>query len=290
MKNNFENCVIDLHVHTTYSDGSYTPKEVVRLAKDIGLSAIAITDHDTVGGVEQALIEGDKLGIIVIPGVEVSVDFGDSNKEMHILGYFSRDKYKAIDNILLENMRNRRSIRNVKMISVLHKLGYDITLKDVEKFSEGEVIGRPHFARALIEKEYFRSFSEVFDKCIGDGRLGFVKREKMFSQDALKAIDSTDGLSFLAHPKLLGVKMKKLKKILREELIPNGLKGIEVYHSENTLDYENNILDVANEFNIMISGGSDFHGNYKKEISLGVGRGNMKISSDLLNNFIGKII
>ena len=164
---------IDLHTHSTASDGSMSPRELVRHAKESGLSAIAITDHDTIDGVEEALDEGAKLGIEVLAGVEVSVDF---EPEMHILGYFFGSNYKNIAPTLVK-LKKSRDERNPKMVEKLKSLGFDITMEEVQAEAKGNIVARPHMASVLFKKGYVKSIREAFDKYIAEGKPAFVKKE-----------------------------------------------------------------------------------------------------------------
>jgi predicted metal-dependent phosphoesterase TrpH len=173
---------IDLHTHSTASDGSMSPRELVRHAKDNGLSAIAITDHDTIDGVEEALDEGAKLGIEVVAGVEVSVDF---EPEMHILGYFFGSNYKNIEPTLVK-LKKSRDERNPKMVEKLKSLGFDITLEEVQAEAKGNIVARPHMANVLLKKGYVKSIREAFDKYLAEGKPAFVKKEKMSPEECIR--------------------------------------------------------------------------------------------------------
>lgn len=276
--------IIDLHTHSTESDGLLTPSELIQYAKQKGLSAIALTDHDTVAGIEEAWEIAQKLGIELIPGVEMGADF---YTEMHILGYFSYENYKRIKPILDVALQARQN-RNPRLIKRLQQLGYEITLDEVSSEAKGEIVARPHFARVLLKKKYFATMGEVFENLLGEGKDGYVHKDKTTPAECMKAIKEAGGVSIIAHPKLLNISLEKLKKLMVEEYIPAGLGGIESIHSiqstEETIAFEN----LCNELEVLSTGGSDYHGN-NEEIDLAVGKGSLKINYDILEKIKKKI-
>ncbi|ADL43009.1 PHP domain protein [Caldicellulosiruptor obsidiansis OB47] len=268
--------MIDLHVHTTFSDGTFTPQEVVRFAKEKGLFAIAITDHDTTDGVKDAIEEGERLGLKVVSGVEISADF---EIEMHILGLFI-----DIDNKFLQQklkmLEKFRKERNPQIIKKLRQMGYNISMEEVEKLALGEMIGRPHIAKVLVQKGYFSTTKEVFEKLLGFGKPAYVKKEKLKPQEAIEAIKKAGGLAILAHPhKYLYLEEGSENVFL--ELKEYGLDGIEVFHSDHNQIETSMLLEIAKKLDLAISGGSDFHGENKPEICIGVGKGNLKIDDEI---------
>ena len=268
--------MIDLHVHTTFSDGTFTPQEVVRFAKEKGLFAIAITDHDTTDGVKDAIEEGERLGLKVVSGVEISADF---EIEMHILGLFI-----DIDNEFLQQklkmLEKFRKERNPQIIKKLRQMGYNISMEEVEKLALGEMIGRPHIAKVLVQKGYFSTTKEVFEKLLGFGKPAYVKKEKLKPQEAIEAIKKAGGLAILAHPhKYLYLEEGSENVFL--ELKEYGLDGIEVFHSDHNQIETSMLLEIAKKLDLAISGGSDFHGENKPEICIGVGKGNLKIDDEI---------
>ena len=268
--------MIDLHVHTTFSDGTFTPQEVVRFAKEKGLFAISITDHDTTDGVKDAIEEGERLGLKVVSGVEISADF---EIEMHILGLFI-----DIDNKFLQQklkmLEKFRKERNPQIIKKLRQMGYNISMEEVEKLALGEMIGRPHIAKVLVQKGYFSTTKEVFEKLLGFGKPAYVKKEKLKPQEAIEAIKKAGGLAILAHPhKYLYLEEGSENVFL--ELKEYGLDGIEVFHSDHNQIETSMLLEIAKKLDLAISGGSDFHGENKPEICIGVGKGNLKIDDEI---------
>lgn len=269
---------IDLHTHTTASDGSMTPAELVRHAHEKGLAAIAVTDHDSMEGVEQALSEGRRLGIEVIAGVEISTDF---DPEMHLLGYFFNGNYGSILKAL-EDLRQMRELRNPKIIKRLNELGFDITMDEVNKKAGVGNVGRPHIARALVEKGYVTSIAEAFEKYLGTGKPAYFKKDKLTPEEGVGLIAGAGGVPVLAHPIYLDMAGVELDQLL-PRLKTAGLKGIEAIYTENTEEQTAKLLKLAETNELAVSGGSDFHGSYKPHIEIGVGKGSLRIPYELLD-------
>lgn len=269
---------IDLHTHSTASDGSMSPKELVRHAKATGLSAIALTDHDTIAGVEEAVKEGLSIGLEVIAGVEISVDY---KPEMHILGYFFNNSSENL-NETLKKLRENRSERNPKIIQKLNELGFNLTIEEVQAEAKGSVVGRPHIAKVLVKKGYVRSMEEAFDRFLASGRAAYFKKDKLSPEEGIHEILNGGGVPVLAHPIFLGLKLKELDELLGN-LKKAGLKGIEALYVENTTDDTGNLLRLALKHNLLVTGGSDFHGSFKANIEIGIGRGNLRIPYELLD-------
>lgn len=293
--------IIDLHTHTTASDGSMTPAELVRHACEKGLSAVAITDHDTISGVEAAVEEGGRLGIEVIPGVEISVDFSKwggsrgasspdsftmkypapSSVEMHLLGYFFTGRYPSIMKTL-EELRRKRERRNPKIVKKLNELGFDITLSEVNRLAAGGNAGRPHIARLMIEKGYVASLEEAFDKYLAAGKPAYFKKDKLTPAEGISEITNAGGVPVLAHPIYLFMSGEQLD-ILLEQLAAAGLKGIEAYYTDNTPEQTAEFLCLSKKHKLLPTGGSDFHGSFKPDIQIGRGRGSLKVPYHLLS-------
>ncbi len=266
---------IDLHVHTTASDGTLKPSEAVACAQHKGLKAIAITDHDTVQGVAEALEAGVELGMEVIPGVEISVDH--SGGELHILGYFV-DIHRAVLRENLRKLQEYRDRRNPLMVDKLCRLGLQVTLEEVEAIAGGDIVGRPHFAALLVEKGYVSGKQEAFDRYLAQGRPAYLKKEKLTPQEGVELVAAAGGIPVLAHPKYLKESQnpETLRSLLKE-LKSIGLKGIEVYYSNHSPEEENLFRDLAKQEGLLITGGTDFHGANKPEIEMGTGLGNLRI-------------
>jgi predicted metal-dependent phosphoesterase TrpH len=258
--------LIDLHIHSTASDGSYSPAAVVRQAKEGGLTAIALTDHDTVDGLAEALAAGDREGLEVIPGVEISAQFPGGT--MHILGLFV-DYHNGLLDKRLAVLKQARIDRNPQIIAKLNALGLRITMAQVEAIAGGGQIGRPHIARALMESGYVSDLQEAFDKYLGWQRAAYVSKFRFPPPEALAMIREAKGIPVLAHPFTLNLGSAYALKNLIVELQGLGLAGLEVYYSEHTREQEALYLKLARELDLLVTGGSDYHGDNKPEITLG---------------------
>lgn len=275
---------IDLHVHSTVSDGTYSPCELVKYASKKNLSAIALTDHDCIFGIEEAKQCAKEYNIEVISGIEFSTKYNDT--EIHILGLYidetNKDFVKNLDYIV-----QSREIRNEKMIQKLNDYGLNITMNDVLDTSDSDIYTRAHFAKALYNKGYVKSLREAFDKYIGNDCPCYVSRTKVTPKLAIDLIRSCKGIPILAHPTLYNMDLRQLD-ILIKELVNDGLLGIEGLYSLYNKSEVKYIGDFAKKYNLVVSGGSDFHGNNKVNIDLGIGRGNLKIPYLLLEKIKSK--
>lgn len=272
--------MIDLHVHSTASDGTNTPTELVALAKEAGLSAFALTDHDTIQGLAEARRAAKTAGIELVPGIELSTDYGGS--EVHILGYYFDEQNPGFLQKLNEFI-NSRDLRNEKMTVLLQKEGFDITMEELIKENPDSVITRAHFARYLVEHGMVKDRETVFSKYIGDDCRCYVPREKIDPFEAVRLIQLGGGVAFFAHPVLCHMNFDRLKRFIRD-LKDCGLTGIEAIYSANSSGDERNLKQIAKDYNLLISGGSDYHGENKPYIKLGVGRGNLHIPNEILDH------
>ncbi len=265
---------VDLHLHTTASDGVLSPSEVVRYAQAKGLQAIAITDHDTIEGCEEGLLEGERVGLEVIPGIEISAEYSPGS--MHILGFFL-DIHHPLLNERLEYLQKARAERNPKMVAKLNQLGIEITYEEVMKASGGGQVGRPHFANVLLEKKIVRNFQEAFDRFLKKGAPAYVDKFRFTSKEALHFIREARGVAVLAHPNTLGVnRYSELEKLILQ-LVDEGLQGIEVYYPEHSSAEVAQYKTLADRYNLLSTGGTDYHGIEKNELDIGIGRGEMKL-------------
>lgn len=271
--------MIDLHTHSTESDGTLTPQELMQLASDIGLSAIALTDHDTVGGLSKAKPVAESLGIELVPGIELSTDYNGT--EVHMLGFYIDDTNPAFLKKLQEFI-DSRNLRNEKMAFLLQKEGFSITLEDLYREYPDSVITRAHFARYLVEHGYVKDRDTVFRKYLGDNCRCYVPREKITPFEAIDLIHLGGGLAFFAHPVLCHMNHDRLRFFVRD-LKEAGLTGMEAVYSMNSPGDERNMKKLAQAFDLLISGGSDFHGENKPYIHLGTGKGNLRIPDSILD-------
>ena len=274
-----KNPCIDLHTHTTASDGSMTPTELIRRAVSKGLAAIAVTDHDCVDGVEEALTEGRRQGIEVIPGLEISAEFDRGT--MHILGFFVDWKKESLQRRLFE-LQEARRLRNPKITKKLQEQGLEITHEEVVAASGGGQVGRPHFAKVLVQKGYVASMEEAFEKYLKRGGPGYIEKFRFSPQESIALIHEAGGVAVLAHPFTLGLKSAEMENSLLAELTQTGLDGIEVYYSKNAPEDTIHYLRLCESYGLLPTGGSDFHGAHKPDIDLGIGRGNLQVPLKLL--------
>ena len=268
---------LDLHLHTTFSDGSRTPTDVLSLAGKAQVSALAITDHDTVAGLPEAIAAGRSLGIEVIPGIELSSRWGQM--ELHILGYFLDWNDLELQR-QLTRFQDARHVRNPRIIEKLNALGIDLTYEEVRSLAGNDSVGRPHIARVLIEKGYVTSAKEAFDRYLADGAAAYVPRELPEPAEAMAVIRAARGIPVLAHPSWLD-RSEGIYKIC-EQLKAVGLAGIEVHYSSHRPEQTAAYLDVARRLDLLVTGGSDFHGVTKPDVEVGIGRGQLKVPEALL--------
>ncbi|MCX5861624.1 MAG: PHP domain-containing protein [Deltaproteobacteria bacterium] len=271
--------MIDLHVHTSMSDGTFSPERLVRLAADKGLQAIAITDHDTVAGIGPARTEGAILGVEVVAGVEISTQWPSGI--LHILGYFVDPENHALL-VTLEHLRGGRLERIPKIIDKLRRCNVPISADEVHREAVGGVPGRPHVAEIMVQRGYVRTIQEAFDRYLKKGAPAYVEKVKLPPGEAVDLIVEAGGLAVLAHPYSLNqTEPLFLEQILRG-LIAGGLKGIEAYYPKHTIEQTRAFLRLASELDLAITGGTDFHGSNKPEIQLGVVPGVVGIPYSIL--------
>jgi len=269
---------LDLHLHTTHSDGSCTPTEVVNMAHRTAVKALAITDHDITTGIAEATVAGQQYEIEVIPGVEISSIL--NNSELHILGYFL-DWQDADLNGRLKTLRDSRHRRNPKIIERLQGLGIDITYDEVRALAGSDSVGRPHIARVLMDKRVVTTAKEAFDRFLAEGKPAYVPRELPSPTEAIHWIKAARGLAVLAHPTWVKVAEPSLVDLVRQ-LKADGLDGVEVYYSTHAVRQTREYLSLAQQLGLLVTGGSDFHGVTKPDIEVGIGKGTLHIPTSLL--------
>ena len=258
---------IDLHIHTTASDGTDTPAQAVAKAKELGLEAIAITDHDSVSGVAEALEAGKMLGVEVIPGIEISADY--RGNKAHIVGLFvdhTREELRpALDWTVYE-----RAMRNKKIVGAMAADGFDISLEVLNSLYPDSILGRPHMAEYLMNKGYVSSVKEAFDKYLGEGCPYYRDKERLSMETAVAAIESSGGIAVIAHPLQYGYDEAALYCFLQtaKDL---GCSALEAYYSEHSPEEQEMLLSLAPQMGFGISGGSDYHGSRKPHIAMGSG-------------------
>ena len=263
---------VDFHTHSTCSDGTFTPTELIKYAENVGLSAIALTDHDSVDGIEEAILASKDTNLEFIPGIEFSVT---ADTEIHIIGLFIDHKNET----LLKTIKKTRSQRKGRMEEICEKLrahGFDITYEEASKLAGGDFLGRAHIAHLMMNKGYVETVKEAFDKYIGLNKPCYAVKKEITPEDAITAIRSAGGLAFLAHLHQTKFDNERLYKLLKE-LKGYGLNGIEGYYTEYS---DENIVEfrtLAQKLSLFYSGGSDFHGSMKPKVSLKTGYGDLHI-------------
>jgi predicted metal-dependent phosphoesterase TrpH len=244
---------VDLHLHTTYSDGRLTPGELIQIAAEQGIGIIAITDHDTVNGIEPALLAAECFPYVtVIPGVELNTDV--NNGEVHILGYFIDYKNEHLLSNL-EILRNTRKSRAQKMLDKLEELGVHIQWERILELADGGSVGRPHIAQALYEKQHVETLQDAFERYIGRNGPAYAERERLSPIEAVELITKAGGLPVMAHP----ANNQDLEQMIID-LKPSGLVGIEVYYDNYDKETRERLRRLADKYDLIATGGSDFHG------------------------------
>lgn len=264
---------IDLHSHTTFSDGSFTPTELIALANQKNLDILSITDHDTTDGLPEAMEATKDLSLELIPGVELSSQF--QNREMHILGYFinlTDPQFQA----RLEVLRSTRIERIRHILDRLHTLGIDISLTDVEECAGIGTIGRPHIAQVLLAKKHVTSIKDAFEQFLGSRGKAYVQRAVPEAREIIGWIIDAGGVPILAHPYWEGLN-KEESIAACQTLAEQGLRGLEVFYGTFSARQISFNLGLARQFDLLMTGGSDFHGTWRPDIALGKGRGSLHV-------------
>lgn len=269
---------IDLHTHSVKSDGSMEPRDVIREAKNHGLAAVALTDHDSIDGVYEAMDEGEKIGIEVIPAIELSAQ---SDTELHVLGYYI-DIYnkKLLD--CLAFARKVREERQTETCIKLNKLGFRVTMDEVRALAGSDILCRAHFAKILVDKGYVESVNQAFLKYLNFGCPAYSNRQAFSGAEAISLIKNAGGVAFAAHLHLIKLPDEQLREFLKS-LISCGLDGIEGYYTDYTEEMQDKYQNMAAGLGLAVSGGTDFHGEMKPHISIGSGLGNLKIPYSVLD-------
>ncbi len=270
---------VDLHMHSKYSDGSCTPAELIAMACEKGLYAVALTDHDTVEGVPEFLEAAGDTPVNVIPGVEISSVY--NGKEVHILGY-NIDYKSEILKDKLEHLADLRYERDEKMCELLNREGIDICMQELRARFSSRVITRAHFAIYIVEKGYCKDRKEAFGKYLADGAPCYIPRYKLPMKDTQELISDSGGICSIAHPVNYKMTDEEYMEFFRYAG-SIGIGGIEAYHSNNKPGDAEKFKKMANELGMFITGGSDFHGDLKPDIEIGTGRGNLMIPGNILN-------
>lgn len=268
---------IDLHVHTTASDGTFSPSKVVSLASEKGLYAVAITDHDTVDGVEEAVNASAHFGVEVVPGVEISVGNTD---DIHILGLYV-NVYEECFARLMTKLKLERKNRNLELISNLQKEGIDVSYEDISETMNTDNVGRLHIAQYLQQKGYVNNYRYAFKRYLVPGCKAYVPINHISEEDGIKAILNSGGIPILAHINYLKATDFAVEEKVKK-LMEYGLEGIEVMYSSYDKKTEKLAQELCEKYGLLKSGGTDFHGARRRGVSLGSGRGNLCVPYDYL--------
>lgn len=269
---------IDLHVHTTASDGTISPKEVVSLATMLGLKAIALTDHDTMAGLQEAGEAAELMGISVVPGIEISSEY--RGKEVHVLGYFLDPEAQKLKDYI-QWVGQCRKTRNEKILEKLQKKGYDITQEQLEEKFPGATLGRPHIAQRLVELGAVSSVKEAFRRYLDTGRSCYVPRQYIPFADGVKLIRDCGGVAVLAHPLQYGYGKAELEALVKTAAEAK-VTGMEILYTGYTQGDIQKLYDLAEKYTLLPTGGSDFHGDNKPGVQLGSGDGKLAVPAYML--------
>ena len=279
---------VDLHIHSTASDGTLSPLEILRLARQLNLGAIAITDHDTVEGSKTALALGIPAPPHFLTGVEISAAPPPSfslSGSFHILGY-SIDIDNPVLNQTLIRLQQARKSRNPQILDILNDLGLKMALNEGRQAAGECQLGRPHIAQLMVKKGFVQSIDEAFDKYLGKGQIAYVDKYRISAARAIEIILGAGGIPVLAHPFLLETQNDAALEDLVVTLMHMGLKGVEVYYPEHTPQQTALYAEIAKRHGLLITGGTDFHGALKPEIQMGSGTGNLSIPYELYERLV----
>ena len=270
---------IDLHIHSTASDGSFTPAEILEHAQKLNLAAIAITDHDSIDGSREALQSGIPPSLNFLTGVEISAahpPFFPGPGSFHILGYSINLDNREL-NQALSRLQDARRNRNPAILRRLNELGFQITLEEVnQEVGEGQ-LGRPHIAYAMVKKGFVASIDEAFDKYLGTNGPAYVDKYRIECEQAINIIRAAGGIPVLAHPALLNIENNQKLDALLQNLMKLGLAGIEVYYPGHSLQQIQEYSELAEKQGLLMTGGTDFHGTITPQIKMGSGKGSLFI-------------
>ena len=282
---------IDLHIHSTASDGSLSPDAILTLAAEKGLRAIALTDHDSVEGVKALLSRKNPTDVELLTGVEISAGpppAFDLPGSVHILGYGIDVDHPALNDIL-EKQQRARINRTPQIIDRLNQFGITVTLANIQSETRNQQIARPHIAQWLLKHGHADSMDDAFDRYLGKGRAGYVEKYRIPMDEAILTIREAGGLAVLAHPGLLDLAETESYERFLVELMSMGLQGIEVYYPGHTADQTDFFRHLAEKFGLLVTGGTDFHGDINPEIQLGTGQGDLHIPYTIYESILAAL-
>jgi predicted metal-dependent phosphoesterase TrpH len=273
---------VDLHLHSTNSDGTSTPEEIVQAAVSVGLSAIALTDHDNLDGIPAARTAAGSAGLGFIPGTELSV--GWEGSAMHLLVYFLEPEPGPLQD-RLSGIRDGRTTRNHEIIAALQDLGIDISYDEVATEATGASIGRPHIAAVLVAKGVVADIPAAFDRLLAAGRPAYRPRLRLEASEAITLARASGAVPVIAHPHTLGIPKGGYRDAFRD-LVEQGLGGIEAYYGEYRPELRRHLAQLCDDLGIVATGGSDYHGSYKPDLSVGTGRGDLRVPDETVDKLI----
>ena len=269
---------VDLHTHSNASDGSEPPAVVVHRAAEAGLTALALTDHDNLDGIAEAQAAADRLGIELIAGTELSVEWDTG--PMHLLVYFIESDSGPLQEAMA-TIRQGRSDRNLRLVNRLRGLGIDLTYDEIMAEAGGTGVGRPHFAAVMVRKGYVANIPTAFDRYLASGRPGYEPRTRLAAEAAIDLARASGGVPVIAHPHTIGVGAADYERAFRK-LADVGLGGIECHYGEYAPELRRHLADVAHGLGVAATGGSDYHGAYKAGLMIGSGRGDLVVGDGAL--------
>jgi hypothetical protein len=271
---------VDLHLHSIFSDGSDTPEQIAEQAAGAGLTAIALTDHDTLEGLARAAAAASAHGLGFIGGAELSVMWKDQS--MHMLVYFLDPQAGPLQD-RLAGIRQSRTWRNEQIAARLQEIGLDVTMDEVSRESGTGVVGRPHFAGVMIAKGYVESVPEAFDRFLAAGRPAYVPRMRLSAEEAIALARQSGAVPVIAHPHTLNLRAEDFATGFRD-LVELGLGGIEAHYGEYTPQMRDRIATICDGLGIVATGGSDYHGRYKPHLQIGTGKGDLRVPDEAYDN------
>lgn len=271
--------MIDLHAHTVHSDGSDIVSELVARAASQGAHAIAITDHDTVSGLAEGRAAAERIGIEFVNGIEISAEYSPGT--MHILGYYIDEDCPQLK-AQLEELKIARDRRNPEIANRLQTMGMDISYEEVARLASNEIVGRPHFARLMVEKGYVSGIQDAFDRFLAKGAAAYVEKKRLSPAGSIALIHKAGGVAVLAHPYQLKLSSFEETDRLVGDLTAMGLDGIEAIYSRHSQDQRNVYAEMAARHGLLVTGGSDYHGTYKPDIDIVKGLGDLHVPYALL--------